>query len=87
MTFIVSQQTGLYITMKNDEKYPILAQNGQIRFFSKNRALSLFKLDNFRHSCKKSENSYDPTSRKAPDKRTYVRTYAHIQTYAHMVYH
>ena len=65
MTFIVSQQTGLYITMKNDEKYPILAQNGQIRFFSKNRASSLFKLDDFTSSCKKSENSYDSISRKA----------------------
>ena len=61
--------------LHNDKKYPILPQNGQTRFFLKNRASSLFKLDDFTSSCKKSENSYDPISRKALDKRTYIQYY------------
>ena len=75
MTFIVSQQTGLYIMMKNDEKYPILAQNGRIRIFSKNPASSLFKFDDFTSSCKKSENSNEPISRKALCEHTYIQYY------------
>ena len=65
--------------MKNDEKYPILAQNGRIRFFSKNRASSLFKLDDVTSSCKKSENSNDPISRKALYKHTYEHTDIHSE--------
>ena len=61
-------------TLFSGQKSAIMAQNGQIRFFFKNRAPSLFKLGNFLSSCKKSEKSNEPILRKPPDERTDERT-------------
>ena len=52
------------------QKSAIMAQIRQIRFFQKNRAPSLFKLDHFATSCKKLGNLNEPISRKAHNKRT-----------------
>ena len=56
------------------QKSAIMAQNGRIRFFSKNPASSLFKLDDFTSSCKKSENSNEPILRKALCEHTYIHS-------------
>ena len=51
-----------------------MGQYGPKKIFIKNQAPSLFKLNNFPSSCKKSEKTNDPILRKAPDRRTDGRT-------------
>ena len=62
------------------QKSAIMAKNGQIRFFFKNPAPSLFKLGNFLSSCKKSEKSNEPILRKAPDERTDTDQFMAVDT-------
>ena len=49
---------------------PFLPKNGEIGFFPKNRASSLFRIYGSLTSCKKSEKSYDPILRKRWDGQT-----------------
>ena len=63
------------------QKSAIMAKNGPIRFFSKNRALSRINYYGFATSCKKSENSNEPIWRKLSDARTDGRTHGHRLIY------
>ena len=49
------------------------------RLSLKNPAMSLYDDYIFASSCKKSENFYEPISRKAGKRRTYVRTFGGTQ--------